>query len=47
MDEAKAAIEEALNFDPDFTVAKYLAGYPVGEREAWYRDLLIRAGLPE
>ncbi|MDJ0958353.1 MAG: adenylate/guanylate cyclase domain-containing protein, partial [Arenicellales bacterium] len=47
MDKAKVAIEDALSFDPGFTIAKYFAGYPVGDREAWYRDLLIRAGLPE
>ena len=47
MDKAKAAIEDALRLDPSFTVAKYFAGYPVGDRQAWYRNLLVQAGLPE
>jgi tetratricopeptide (TPR) repeat protein len=49
MDKAKAAIENALRQNPSFTVAKYLKSnpYPGDERQGWYRDLLIRAGLPE
>lgn len=49
MDEAKAAIEDALHLNRNFTVSKYLESYPYpgGERQAWYRNLLIRASLPE
>jgi len=49
MDEAKAAVEDALHQSSTITVAKYLKNYPYpgGERQTWYRDLLVRAGLPE
>ena len=49
MVEAKAAVKDALNQNPTFTIAKYLKSYPYprGNRQAWYRNLLLRAGLPE
>ena len=47
MDEAKAAIDDALAIDPQLTVDKYLKSYPLAsaEQNAWYTDLLIRSGL--
>ncbi len=49
MDEAKAAINGALRVNPQFTVTEYQKSYPfpTAERNTWYRDLLIRAGLPQ
>lgn len=49
MDDAKAAVEEALRLEPNYTVGKYEEAYPLHglERSAWYKDLLLRAGLPE
>ena len=49
MHEAKTAIGEALRLDPKFTVTEYQNSYPFpsSERNAWYKDLLMRSGLPE
>jgi TolB-like protein/Flp pilus assembly protein TadD len=48
MDEAKAAIDDALKINPQFTATKYRKSYPYpgDERYDWYHDLIIRAGLP-
>ena len=49
MEEAKAAIDDALEINPQFTATKYRKSYPYpgGERYDWYYDLVVRAGLPE
>ena len=49
LDEVKAAIDDALQIDSQFTIAKYLKSYPLAtaERNKWYKDLLVRSGLPE
>lgn len=48
MDDAKAAIEEALRLEPNYTASNYEEAYPLHDpqRDAWYRKLLLRAGLP-
>jgi adenylate cyclase len=48
MDEAKAAIQEGLRLEPNYTTRKYEKAYPLHDpkRNAWYRSLLLRAGLP-
>ena len=47
MDEAKAAIDDALAIDPQLTIEKYLKSYPLvsAEQSAWYTDLLVQSGL--
>ena len=49
LDEAKAAIDDALRIDPQFTIAKYLKSYPLAsdDRNEWYKNLLVQSGLPE
>jgi TolB-like protein/class 3 adenylate cyclase/Flp pilus assembly protein TadD len=49
VDDAKATIEEALRLQPNYTVSNYEKAYPLHdpERNAWYKDLLLRSGLPE
>ena len=49
LDEAEAAVQNALRMDPGYTAAKYQKrwGLQHPEQNAWYRDLLLRAGLPE
>lgn len=50
MDDAKAAVDEALRLKPGLTIGKFQKlGYffQDPERNDWYKDLLMRAGLPE
>lgn len=49
MNEARVAINEALRLEPKYTVSKYEKAYPLNDskRDAWYKNLLSRAGLPE
>ncbi len=49
MDEAKAAVDEAMRLNPKLTASRYMKSYSLHdpERNAWYKDLLLRASLPE
>ncbi len=49
MDDAQAAVEQALRLEPNYTARDYEKAYPLqdSKRNAWYKDLLLRAGLPE
>ena len=49
MEKAKAAAAEALRINPKLTVSKYQKANPLKDPEkfAWYRDLLVRSGIPE
>lgn len=50
MDDAKAALDEVLRLHPRLTISKFQQlGYLFQDpkRNAWYKDLLMRAGLPE
>ena len=49
LDEAKASGQETLRLMPKFSVSRYQKSYPLNDpkRVAWYKDLLLRAGLPE
>ena len=49
MNEANAAINDALRLNPKYTVTDYQKSYPFpsAERNAWYKELLLRSGLPE
>ena len=49
LDEAKLAVAEALEHDSTLSASSYLKSHPFhdSERTAWYKDLLLRAGLPE
>ena len=49
IDDAKIAAEKALRLNPKFSIRKFQKSYPLRDpkRAAWYRDLLLRAGLPE
>ena len=48
MDDAGAAIEQALELESNYTASYYENAYPLQDpkRNAWYKDLLLRAGLP-
>ncbi|MEE8504619.1 MAG: hypothetical protein V3S40_00185 [Kiloniellales bacterium] len=47
--EAKAAVQNVLRLDPGFTVTKYPKAWRLHDPaiNTWYRDLMLRAGLPE
>ncbi len=47
--EARAAAEEAIRLNPKMTTTRYMKSYALHNpvRDAWYKDLLLRAGLPE
>ncbi len=49
MDEARAAADEAMRLNPKLTASRYMKSYSLHDpaRDAWYKDLLLRAGLPE
>ncbi len=49
IDEAKVSAQETLRLKPKFSVSRYQTSYPLNDpkRVAWYKDLLLRAGLPE
>ena len=49
MDEAQAAADEAIRLNPKFTASQYMKSYSLHNpaRDAWYKDLLVQAGLPE
>ena len=49
LDEAGFAATEALEHNPSLSASSYLESHPFhdAERTAWYKDLLLRAGLPE
>ncbi len=49
MDEAGAAADEAMRLNPKLTASRYMKSYSLHDpaRDAWYKDLLLRAGLPE
>ncbi len=49
MDEARAAAKEVARLDPKLTSNLYMKSYSLHDpdRDRWYRDLLLRAGLPE
>jgi tetratricopeptide (TPR) repeat protein len=49
MDEARAAAAEAARLDPKLTASRYMESYSLHDpaRDAWYKDLLVQAGLPE
>jgi adenylate cyclase len=48
MEDARAAIEQGLRLEPNYTAHNYEKAYPLHDpkRDAWYKDLLLRAGLP-
>ncbi|MEE8633295.1 MAG: hypothetical protein V3S93_02355, partial [Methyloceanibacter sp.] len=48
MDDAGAAIEQALELESNYTASHYENAYPLQDpkQNAWYKDLLLRAGLP-
>ena len=50
MDDARAALDEVLRLNPRLTISKFQQlGYLFQDpkRNDWYKDLLMRAGLPE
>ena len=50
MDEARAAADELIQLKPGFTISSFLIkGYSFqdSERNEWFENLLVRAGLPE
>jgi len=49
MDEARGAAEEAVRLNPKLTASRYMKSYSLHDpgRDAWYKDLLLRAGLPD
>lgn len=49
MGEAKAAAEEVIQLNQKFSIDSYQKSYPLSDpqRVTWYKDLLMRAGLPE
>jgi len=49
MSDAKLAAEEVKRLNPNFTAAGFMNSYSLHdpERDARFRDLLVRAGLPE
>ncbi len=49
MDEARAAAAEATRLNPKLTASRYMKSYSLHDpaRDAWYKDLLVQAGLPE
>ena len=49
IDDAKAGAQETLRLTPKFSISRYQKSYPLNDpkRVAWYKDLLLRAGLPE
>lgn len=49
MDDARAAIKEGLRLEPNYTAGHYTKAYPMHDpkRDAWYKNLLVQAGLPE
>jgi adenylate cyclase len=49
MNEAKAAAKEVKRRNPKFTASRYMKSYSLHDpkRDSWYKNLLLRAGLPE
>jgi adenylate cyclase len=49
MNEAKAAATEVKLRKPKFTASRYMKSYSLNDpkRDAWFKALLLRAGLPE
>ncbi len=49
MGEAKVAADEALRLNPSFSVSTHQKTFQFQDpkRNAWLKDLLVRAGLPE
>lgn len=45
--QAQQAAEEARRLDPKLTIGQYIKSYSFNDpgRDAWYQDLLLRAGL--
>ena len=49
MNEANAAAKEVKRMNPKFTASRHMKSYSLNDpkRDAWYKALLLRAGLPE
>ena len=48
MEEAEQAAKEALRLSPSLTVHRYQKASPMQDsKKNWYKDLLLRSGLPE
>jgi adenylate cyclase len=49
MNEAKAAAKEVKRLNPKFTASRFMKSYSLNDpkRDAWYKALLLRAGIPE
>jgi len=49
MDEARAQADEVMRLNPKFTASRLMASHSLHDsaRDARYKDLMVRAGLPE